>query len=103
MSPWREHMAEIASFKGIYCKISGMVTEAKPDWALEDFRPYVQFVAQTFGASRLMFGSDWPVCTLAASYAEVVALAHLLLGEIFSREEMDRIFSQNARRFYRIA
>jgi len=102
ISPWREHMAEIASFKGISCKISGMVTEAKADWALRDFRPYVQFVAQAFGASRLMFGSDWPVCTLSASYAEVVALAHILLGEIFDQKEMGMIFSQNARRFYHI-
>jgi len=100
--PWLGSMAEIAAFKGIHCKISGMATEAKPDWELNDFRPYLRPIAELFGSSRLIFGSDWPVCTLAASYAEVVALTHILLGEIYSPSEIGQIFSHNARHFYRL-
>lgn len=100
LDPWRAHIEEIAGLKTVSCKISGMVTEASTDWALADFRPYIDHVARCFGPDRLMFGSDWPVCTLAASYAEVANLARTLLSSHFGPDEFRRIFEENAARFY---
>lgn len=100
LEPWKSHIAEIAAFPNVSCKISGMVTEAAPDWALEDFRPYVDHVVSLFGADRLFFGSDWPVCTLAASYSEVCNLARTLLQAHFGPAELEKIFETNAARFY---
>lgn len=102
LDPWRQHIEEIAQFENVMCKVSGMVTEAKPDWALEDFRVYVDHVARCFGPDRLMFGSDWPVCTLAASYAEVANLARTTLSAHFGSSELQKIFNENAARFYRV-
>ncbi|GAK72966.1 putative amidohydrolase [Agrobacterium rubi TR3 = NBRC 13261] len=98
--PWASHMRDIAAFPNVSCKISGMVTEASPDWQLEDFRRYVDHVASVFGADRLMFGSDWPVCLLAASYSEVCNLARMLLSDHFDSEQLTRIFETNAAAFY---
>ena len=65
-------MREIAANPNVYCKLSGMVTEADwKNWKAEDFEPYLDVVFDAFGAERLMFGSDWPVCLVAASYAQV--------------------------------
>ncbi|MDQ0455778.1 amidohydrolase family protein [Rhizobium paknamense] len=100
LDPWRAHIEEIAGFNSVSCKVSGMVTEAGADWALEDIRPYVDHVARCFGPDRLMFGSDWPVCTLAASYGEVANLTRTLLSSHFGPEELHRIFETNAARFY---
>ncbi len=103
IDPWREHVAELARLPNVSCKISGMVTEAAPDWRPADFRPYVDHVADCFGEDRLMFGSDWPVSTLAASYAEVANLARTLLSARFGPEALGKIFGGNAARFYRLA
>ncbi|MBB4010518.1 amidohydrolase family protein [Allorhizobium taibaishanense] len=100
LDPWRTHIEEIAGFQTVCCKVSGMVTEAKPDWALEDFRPYVDHVARCFGPERLMFGSDWPVCTLAGRYSDVANLARTLLSAHFGPEQLRWIFKDNAARFY---
>jgi L-fuconolactonase len=100
LEPWASHMAEIARIPTIYCKISGMVTEAAADWSLDDFRPFVRHVATCFGPDRLIFGSDWPVCTLAGGYADVVAIARTLLSEIYGPNELARIFEVNGVRFY---
>lgn len=100
LDPWRAHIEEIAGFQNISCKVSGMVTEAKSDWALEDFRPYADHVARCFGPERLMFGSDWPVCTLAGNYSEVANLARTLLSSHFGPDDLRRIFKENAARFY---
>lgn len=98
--PWASHMRDIAAFPDVSCKISGMVTEAGAKWELEDFRRYTDHVASVFGADRLMFGSDWPVCLLAASYGEVANLARTLLSAHFAPAELERIFEQNAANFY---
>ena len=75
LSPWREQIRELAKSPNVLCKISGMVTEAeKGRWRPHDFRPYLEVVFEAFGPHRLMFGSDWPVCLLEASYAEVEGL-----------------------------
>jgi L-fuconolactonase len=102
LDPWRAHMEDIAAFANVSCKVSGMVTEASANWQLEDFRPYVDHVARCFGPDRLMFGSDWPVCTLAASYAEVANLARTLLSSHFGPEDLHGIFEKNAARFYSV-
>lgn len=103
LDPWRERIAEIAAFPNAACKVSGMVTEASPDgWTLEQLRPYVDHVASIFGPERLMFGSDWPVATLAANYGEVNNAARVLLGVHFGPADMARIFESNGATFYRV-
>ena len=82
MQPWQDLMAEVAQHPNVYCKISGMVTEADPiNCTREQLRPYADHVMESFGADRVMFGSDWPVCLLAASYEEVFATARALVLE----------------------
>src|SRR5256885_2004156 len=72
IEPWAAHMRAIAQNKNVYCKLSGMVTEADwRHWKPDDFKPYLDIVFDAFGPGRLMFGSDWPVCLLDASYAQV--------------------------------
>jgi L-fuconolactonase len=79
MQPWKKLISELASFPNVVCKISGLVTEANwSNWEIKDFRPYTDHLLEIFTPNRLMFGSDWPVATLAASYSEVVELAESL-------------------------
>ena len=69
LSPWRENMRELAKRPNVYCKLSGMVTEADHTaWTPEQLRPYMETALEAFGPRRLMFGSDWPVCLLACGY-----------------------------------
>ncbi|MBN8247749.1 MAG: amidohydrolase family protein [Verrucomicrobia bacterium] len=76
LDPWRGQIRELALCPNVWCKVSGMVTEARHSgWTPEEFRPYLDVVFEAFGPGRLMFGSDWPVCLLAAEYREVHALA----------------------------
>ncbi|WP_210526171.1 amidohydrolase family protein [Rubellimicrobium arenae] len=100
LDPWRAQIDALASMPNVSCKVSGMVTEAGADWTLYDFRSFVGHVARAFGPGRLMFGTDWPVCTLAASHAEVVLLARTLLSEMFGPEDLKQIFETNAAAFY---
>lgn len=103
LEPWRTHMAEIAQYPGIYCKLSGMVTEADPEgWTQEDFSAYVHAVLDLFGPDRLMFGSDWPVCLMAATYDEVIGVMRQILRERLSPQEMKPIFGANAAGFYKL-
>ena len=75
IQPWKQHMEELAAFQNVACKISGMVTEADwHGWKANDFRPYMDAVVNAFGTDRIMIGSDWPVCTLAGKYGEVMGL-----------------------------
>jgi len=75
LDPWRQHIRALASFPNVVCKVSGMVTEADhARWTPDDFKPYLDVVVEAFGPRRLMFGSDWPVCRLAASYEAVEGL-----------------------------
>ena len=102
LGDWAAQISALAQHPRLMCKISGMVTEAGADWSADRIRPFLRHAAQAFGADRLIFGSDWPVCTLAASHAEVVNLAKTLLGEVFAAEELEKIFDGNARKFYNI-
>lgn len=97
---WAKQMRQLGRFENLYCKISGMVTEADwSSWTVEDLRPYVDVVLEVFTPQRLMFGSDWPVCELAATYREVVAATRDLLSEL-SSDEQHQIFDVTATRFY---
>ncbi len=97
---WAAHMREIAQSKNVFCKLSGMVTETDwKRWKTEDFKPYLDVVFDAFGAERLMFGSDWPVCLLAATYRQVNQLIEEYVKG-FSQSDTDKIFGGNAARFY---
>jgi L-fuconolactonase len=99
-APWAAQMKEIAQNKNVFCKLSGMVTEA--DWKrskADDFKPYLNVVFGAFGADRLMFGSDWPVCLLAATYRQVKQLIEEYVKG-FSQSDKEGIFGGNAARFY---
>jgi L-fuconolactonase len=78
------------------------VTEAGPAWTPESFVPYVDRLLESFGPERLMFGSDWPVCTIAASYAEVIALTRELLASRLSEGEQAAVFGSTAASVYRL-
>lgn len=100
LEPWREQLQRLARSPHVSCKVSGMVTEAHwQSWQPSDFRPYLDVVAEAFGPDRLMYGSDWPVCTLAASYAQVLDLAESYFAP-WSDTERQAIFGGNAERFY---
>ena len=76
IAEWKQAIKRFAHFENVYCKISGLVNEADWEyWEQEDFRPYIDAVVETFGTKRIMFGSDWPVCLLAASYDQVKDIA----------------------------
>ncbi|NHN33989.1 amidohydrolase family protein [Paenibacillus agricola] len=101
--PWASQLQELASYPGIYCKLSGMVTEADHNgWAVEDFIPYVRHMVEAFGTNRVMFGSDWPVCLLAASYGQVVKILEAALPEGLTEAESAAIFGHNALHFYKL-
>lgn len=96
---WATDMAAIAEETNAFCKLSGLVTEAGPHWSVDDLRPYVTHLLKIFGPERLIWGSDWPVCTLAAAYAEWTAATEQLLSGL-SQTETDAIMGGNAIRFY---
>lgn len=98
--PWEERVRELALHENVYCKISGLVTEADwQNWAAEDLKPYLDIVFDAFGPERLMFGSDWPVCTLAAQYSEVVASVREYIKS-YSEKKQNMIMGGNAQKFY---
>ncbi|MGF1619801.1 MAG: amidohydrolase family protein [Rhodomicrobiaceae bacterium] len=98
---WAGDMAVLASSTNAFCKLSGLVTEAARDWTIEDLRPYVAHLLAMFGASRLIWGSDWPVCTLAASYGEWIAATDELLAAV-SEADKAAIMGGNAIRAYQL-
>jgi L-fuconolactonase len=98
--PWETRIRALAARDNVVCKLSGMVTEADwTQWTVDDLRPYADVVLDAFGPDRVMFGSDWPVCTLAASYAQVLDAAEQLT-EGLTAAERDAIFAGTARRVY---
>jgi L-fuconolactonase len=102
IEPWAGLAGALAALPNVTCKLSGLVTEAGAGWRAGDFLPYTGRLLDSFGPGRLMFGSDWPVCTLAASYSEVMALARASLGGRLSPAEMDAVFGANAVAAYRL-
>jgi len=101
--PWAAQMLQIARHPNIYCKLSGMVTEADHQtWRKEQFVPYIRHALQAFGPERAMFGSDWPVCLLAAGYDEVVDVLESAIPATWGEEERARLFGGNAKEFYKL-
>ncbi|MFH9060985.1 amidohydrolase family protein [Streptomyces coeruleorubidus] len=97
LEPWASDLRALAALPNTVCKLSGMVTEADlASWTIDDLRPYAGTVLEAFGPDRLMFGSDWPVCTLAASYGDVLDTARRLTGP----SDHARIFGATATRVY---
>jgi L-fuconolactonase len=99
---WELNMAAVASFQNVSCKISGMVTEADwMGWTRHTFTPYLDELFEMFGAKRLMYGSDWPVCLLAASYEQQLDIVQSYL-EASSEIEKQMIMGENAAGFYNL-
>jgi L-fuconolactonase len=102
INAWKKGIAELAGYHNVYCKLSGLVTEADWNrWKPEDMRPYLDVALERFGANRLMIGSDWPVCMLAGSYSRVMGLVKDYLSE-HSEQEREAILGGNAKRFWRL-
>lgn len=102
LEPWASQLARAASYPNVYAKISGLNTAADPDsWTAESFRPYIDFAMERFGADRLMYGSDWPVCTLAGDYAKVWRETKRALADC-SEREFEAIAGGTASSFYRL-
>jgi len=103
LQQWKKHMREMAASENVYCKVSGMVTEA--NWQTHtfmDFVPYLDVIVDAFGMDRIMFGSDWPVCLLAASYKEVLGIVQEYFSS-FSSLEQQLFFGGNAVSFYNLS
>jgi L-fuconolactonase len=99
---WAKDMKELAQYPNLYCKISGMVTEADyRKWEPENFTPYLDVVVNAFGTQRVMYGSDWPVCLVAASYAQVLSIVKNYFSS-FTPDEQAAFFAGNATRFYHL-
>jgi L-fuconolactonase len=99
--PWSEDIAELAKLSNIYCKLSGLVTEAGPAPDFAHLVPYMQHLVNSFDASRLMWGSDWPVLNLATDYSEWVSLTDNLLSTL-NIEQQRQIWSKTATEFYNL-
>jgi L-fuconolactonase len=102
LEPWSSLIADLARRPNVTCKLSGLVTEAAPGWTVQQIVPYAVRLLDCFGPDRLMFGSDWPVCTLAASYGDVIAVARAALDGRLSAPELDAVFAANAIATYRL-
>jgi L-fuconolactonase len=100
--PWRAHMQELAKRENVYCKLSGMATEAKwDDWTPEQLRPYMEIALDAFGPSRMMFGSDWPVALLAIEYKQWVDIVADFVSTL-SVDEQAQFWGKTAQEAYRL-
>jgi L-fuconolactonase len=98
--PWREDLKRLAEFPSVFCKLSGLVTEAKwKQWRPEDFHRYLDIVIETFGTDRVMIGSDWPVCTLSGDYRSTMRIV-MDYAQQFSARIRDDILGGICARFY---
>ena len=100
IEPWLSDLRKVANVESIYIKLSGMVTEADlKKWTIDDLRPYAHHVFSMFGYDRIMIGSDWPVCTLAAEYEKVIETTRSLIGNL-DQNSQKKILSETAKEFY---
>ena len=102
MDGWKDHFIAAAKCPNVYCKLSGMVTEADwENWKPVDLKPYVELALEHFGPQRCMFGSDWPVCELAATYEEVFDALVACIGGL-SDSEKSHVLGHTAIKFHRL-
>lgn len=102
MSPWKEGIRELAQNPNVYCKLSGMVTEADwKTWKPEDFKPYLDIVFEAFGPNRLMIGSDWPVCLVAGNYGNVTQVVKDYISGM-SQETQNAVLGGNTIKYYKL-
>lgn len=99
---WRGGMEQLAELPNVYCKLSGLITEASwATWTPKDLQPYLEWAMEHFSADRLMYGSDWPVCLLAGSYDRVVEALEVNLGALPTADR-EKIWGRTAAKFYRL-
>jgi L-fuconolactonase len=99
--PWATHIRRLAQYQHVYCKISGLITEANHrEWKPADFTFYLNHVVDVFGWDRICFGSDWPVCLLAGDYGQVLHLPERILRTRATDSQWAQFMGENARRFY---
>jgi len=100
ITPWADDLKRLAEFPNVFCKLSGMVTEAEwKHWRPEDFHRYLDIVIAAFGAERVMIGSDWPVCTLSGDYVSTMGIV-IDYSRQFSPQAREAILGGNCARFY---
>jgi predicted TIM-barrel fold metal-dependent hydrolase len=101
LQEWRDHVRVLASHQNVACKISGLPAYAAANWTPDDLRPFIDHVFETFGATRVIWGSDWPVCNLGGGFSRWVE-ACLTLTQSCTEEERRQLFHDNAQRIYRL-
>jgi L-fuconolactonase len=102
LDPWRDELRELSRFDNVWCKLSGLATEADPaHWTTDNLRPYIDQVVDCFGFNRVIFGGDWPVSTQATDYPRWVKTVDDVLAGC-SPDELHRIYVRNAEGFYRV-
>ncbi len=102
MQPWKDDLRRLTEHRNIYCKLSGMVTEAKLNaWQESEFEPYLDVVFDAFGPERLMIGSDWPVCNLSGSYPSVMQIVMNYITK-YPEDTQKGILGENCRKLYKI-
>ncbi len=102
LQPWTNELKAASQCENIYCKLSGLITEAHwQQWTVGDLKPYVQVALDFFGPDRCMFGSDWPVCLLAGSYEQVIGALNEAIGPL-SATERRKVFGETAANYYRL-
>lgn len=100
---WVANIKQLSQFENVYCKISGMVTETENwNWTISDINSFMEVVVNAFGIDRIFYGSDWPVCNLAARYEQVLAIIATYFKE-YSENDINKIMGENARKFYNIS
>ena len=102
VSPWREDLTRLATFPNVFCKLSGLVTEAKwKQWRTDEFHRYLDIVVGAFGTDRVMIGSDWPVCTLSGDYVSTMRIVTSYV-QPFAPDVREDILGRNCARFYHV-
>ena len=103
LQPWQSHIAEIARYRGLYCKLSGMSPHGGSGQDLSSrTQPFVDHVLSCFGVKRVMFGSDWPICLAGSSYGDAVEVVQKTLASVWNQSVESAVFGGNAARFYRL-
>jgi L-fuconolactonase len=100
LEPWSGYMSQLAAYPNVYCKLSGMVYGREGDWTVETIKLFAQRAIDVFGRKRVMFGTDWPVCLMSATYPQVIDLMAACIRPDWTQEEREDVYAWNAARFY---